>query len=96
MHNISEVAVLKMELDPAELLEEMLKRGEQAVFPVVRKCVERFVDIINHRKVQQKMQDKLMEIEQKKHHFRKRSIAAKKRVRFMRNLSNSGSYWRTG
>jgi hypothetical protein len=50
-----------MELDHNELLEEMLRKGEQAVFPTVRKSVERFVSIINHDKVQRKINAKLQE-----------------------------------
>ena len=55
----------EMEIDTSELLEEMLHRAENAVFPTLRKATERFIDIVNHPRVQARMQSKLEEINSK-------------------------------
>ena len=51
-----------MELDSSELLEEALARAENTIFGTLRKVTERFIDIVNHDRVQQRIKQKLDEI----------------------------------
>lgn len=53
-----------MEINPGELLEEMLRKGEQTVFPTLRKCAGRFVDIFNDSNIQHRIREKLGSLEE--------------------------------